>query len=78
VVRAERERAGGLAGKIWAPETSLVGREHDATEVTRLLAEYRLLTVTRPGGVGKTRLATEVARRVADQFPDGVCTWPPR
>ena len=40
--------------------------------LTRLLDDYRLVTVTGPGGVGKTRLATEVARGLADQFPDGV------
>jgi predicted ATPase/DNA-binding CsgD family transcriptional regulator len=49
-----------------------VGRERDTAEVTRLLAEGRLVTVTGPGGVGKTRLVTEIARRVTDQFPDGV------
>jgi non-specific serine/threonine protein kinase len=71
VTQAGREQAGRRAGKIVAPLASLVGREPDITEVIRLLAEYRLVTVTGPGGVGKTRLATEVARRVAGQFPDG-------
>ena len=72
MTRAEREQAGRRVGEIWSPLTSLVGREHDTTEVARLLKEYRLVTVTGPGGVGKTRVATEVARRMADQFPDGV------
>jgi predicted ATPase/DNA-binding CsgD family transcriptional regulator len=72
VSRPEREQAGRRAGNIWTPPTSLVGREHDTAEVTRLLTEYRLVTVTGPGGVGKTRVATEAARRLEDQFPDGV------
>ena len=40
-------------------------------EVAGLLEEYRLVTVTGPGGSGKTRLAGEVARRVAGRFADG-------
>ncbi|MGH3169411.1 MAG: ATP-binding protein [Trebonia sp.] len=57
---------------VWAPLTSFIGRENDAAELTRLLNRNRLVTVTGPGGVGKTRLATEVARRAEDWFPDGV------
>ena len=52
--------------------TSFVGRAHAVDEVAGLLEEYRLVTVTGPGGVGKTRLAGEVARRVAGRFADGV------
>jgi non-specific serine/threonine protein kinase len=51
--------------------TSFVGRAGALREVGDLLAEYRLVTVTGPGGVGKTRLADEVARQVADRFADG-------
>jgi len=52
--------------------TSFVGRESAVGRVAGLLGEYRMVTVTGPGGVGKTRLAGEVARRVAGRFADGV------
>ena len=51
--------------------TSFVGRTVQVGEVTGLLDDFRLVTVTGPGGVGKTRLAAEVARRVAGQLADG-------
>jgi predicted ATPase len=51
--------------------TSFVGGEQAVREVAALLEEYRLVTVTGPGGVGKTRLAGVVAGRVADRFADG-------
>ena len=51
--------------------TSFVGRESAVGKVAGMLAEFRLVTVTGPGGVGKTRLAGEVARRVAGRFADG-------
>ncbi len=51
--------------------TSFVGREAEVADVTGLLGEYRLVTVTGPGGVGKTRLAGEVARHLAGEFADG-------
>ena len=52
--------------------TSFVGRAGPAGEVAGLLDQYRLVTVTGPGGAGKTRLAGEVAERVAGRFADGV------
>jgi len=53
--------------------TSFVGRAAAIDKVAGLLAEYRLVTVTGPGGVGKTRLADEVLTRTADRFADGIC-----
>jgi predicted ATPase len=52
--------------------TDLVGRTAAVTELRALLDERRLVTLTGPGGVGKTRLALETATRSADAFPDGV------
>jgi predicted ATPase/DNA-binding CsgD family transcriptional regulator len=62
--------AGGVHG-FPAALTSFVGRTGPVDEVAGLLAEYRLVTVTGPGGSGKTRLAGQVARRVEGRFADG-------
>jgi predicted ATPase/DNA-binding SARP family transcriptional activator len=52
--------------------TTLVGRDGDVRELERLLVQARLLTLTGVGGVGKTRLALELAGRLVDAFADGV------
>ncbi|MFD9970007.1 LuxR C-terminal-related transcriptional regulator [Streptomyces sp. NPDC059017] len=52
--------------------TSFVGRRRETEEVKALLSTARLVTLTGPGGVGKTRLALRVARRVRRAFTDGV------
>ena len=52
--------------------TSFVGRAQVVDEVAAELGQYRLVTVTGPGGAGKTRLAGEVTRQVAGRFADGV------
>jgi predicted ATPase/DNA-binding SARP family transcriptional activator len=57
-----------------APQNATVGREQDLARVCRLLREpaVRLVTLTGPGGVGKSRLASCAAPAVADAFPGGV------
>jgi predicted ATPase len=52
--------------------TSFIGRETEVAEVEAALRAHRLVTLTGVGGVGKTRLTTEVAVRLGDEFPDGV------
>jgi predicted ATPase/DNA-binding CsgD family transcriptional regulator len=52
--------------------TSFVGRGRELDKLESLLARHRLVTVIGPGGSGKTRLATEVARRLLALFQDGV------
>jgi predicted ATPase/DNA-binding SARP family transcriptional activator len=52
--------------------TSFVGRHVEIGELSRLVSEHRVVTVTGVGGTGKTRLSVEVARRLLGRFPDGV------
>jgi predicted ATPase len=63
-----------LAGNLPVPVTPLVGRDHDAAAVGDLIRTQgvRLITLTGPGGVGKSRLAVEVAQRLGPGFQDGV------
>jgi predicted ATPase len=59
-------------GNLRPATTSFIGRESDVAELHAAVKAHRLVTLTGVGGVGKTRLATEVAARLADEFPDGV------
>ena len=63
-----------LAGALPVPSTPLEGRDQDVAAVERLVLEQgaRLVTLTGPGGVGKSRLAVAVADRLAPGFADGV------
>ncbi|MCT9084695.1 LuxR C-terminal-related transcriptional regulator, partial [Streptomyces fulvoviolaceus] len=59
-------------GQLPVETTSFVDRRSELAEGRELLARARLVTLTGPGGVGKTRLAARIAARVERAFPDGV------
>jgi hypothetical protein len=65
-------------GNLRPQTTSFIGRESEVAELQAAVKAHRLVTLTGVGGVGKTRLAAEVAARLADEFPDGVwfSSWP--
>jgi predicted ATPase/DNA-binding SARP family transcriptional activator/Tfp pilus assembly protein PilF len=67
-VAVARRRRGNLP----APSTSFVGREEERGEVATQVREHRLVTLTGPPGVGKSRLAVETARALEDECPDGI------
>jgi predicted ATPase/class 3 adenylate cyclase len=64
--------ADGHPTNLPAPLTSFLGRERELDDVARLMERARLVTLTGPGGTGKTRLALAVAERLRGQYPDGV------
>src|SRR3954452_1858147 len=64
--------ARGTLGNVPAEVTSFVGRRHEIAGIRRMLAANRLVTLTGPGGVGKTRLAQRVGTELRRGFPDGV------
>jgi predicted ATPase len=59
-------------GNLPRAATSFIGRESEVAELQAAVKAHRLVTLTGVGGVGKTRLALEVAERLRDEFPDGV------
>jgi hypothetical protein len=76
MTRPGQAAAGGapLAGALPVPATPLLGREQEAAALEGLVARagVRLVTLTGPGGVGKSRLMIEAARRLGPGFADGV------
>jgi predicted ATPase/DNA-binding SARP family transcriptional activator len=65
--RREESRKTNLRAEL----TSFVGRDDDVAAVRELITEHRLTTLVGPGGSGKTRLATETARTLISDLPDG-------
>lgn len=61
----------GVTGRLPAEVTSFVGRHEELGTLARLLRTSRLVTVSGPGGVGKSRLALRAAAEAAEGFPDG-------
>jgi predicted ATPase len=63
------------ANNLPVQRTAFIGREQEAAGLRQLLsrADIHLVTLTGPGGIGKTRLALQVAGEIGDQFPGGVC-----
>jgi predicted ATPase len=59
-------------GNLPSAVTSLIGRDAEVAEVEAAVRAHRLVTLTGMGGVGKTRLALEVAAQLVGEFPDGV------
>jgi predicted ATPase len=59
-------------GNLRPQTTSFIGRESEVAELQAAVKAHRLVTLTGVGGVGKTRLAVEVAARLVDEYPDGV------
>ena len=52
---------------------SFVGRERELDELRKLMCAARMVTLTGPGGIGKTRLALRTLATIADDYPDGAC-----
>ena len=69
--REQRRPEGGRKTNLRAELTSFVGKDADVAAVRELIAGHRLTTLIGPGGSGKTRLATETARTLLGDLPDG-------
>ncbi|HEU5474187.1 MAG TPA: BTAD domain-containing putative transcriptional regulator [Actinophytocola sp.] len=72
VVEVAPGERGRPATNLPAALTGLIGRDPAVAEVRALLGSARLVTLSGPGGVGKTRLGEEIATRMVDEFADGV------
>jgi serine/threonine protein kinase/tetratricopeptide (TPR) repeat protein len=80
IVARAGQRAGAApsVNNIPAQRTALIGREEELSRLEELIADpdLRILTLTGPGGIGKTRLAVELGRQMAHRFSGGACFVP--
>lgn len=76
LLAAEADVAPVVSGYLPHALTNLVGREDERLDVAQRLRQSRLLTLTGPGGIGKTRLAAAVAHEVVREYADGVWLIP--
>ncbi|MBR0755594.1 hypothetical protein JQ604_25720 [Bradyrhizobium jicamae] len=66
-------RTTAVLGNLPLLTTSFLGRDRELTRAGEILSNARLITLTGPGGIGKTRLALQLAAKLQDNYPDG--TW---
>ncbi len=71
-LQGKGERFASLPSNLPEPATAMLGRDADLSAVVDLLERHRVVTLTGPGGIGKTRMAIEVCQRLASRFLDGV------
>ena len=69
----ERDDSPPVVSQLGAPLNAIVGRENERVDLWAKLDRHRLVTLTGFGGIGKTRLAREVANEIANRFDDGAC-----
>src|SRR5271166_3944803 len=69
---APQSEANETPTNLPGPVSELIGRDKELAEIEALVANHRLVTLTGAGGIGKTRLAVAVARRLMPRFTDGV------
>ena len=65
-----------VAGNLPVPVSSFIGRERELQQITTALGQARMVTLTGPGGIGKTRLAVAVGEQLRDRFAAGVLFVP--
>jgi predicted ATPase/class 3 adenylate cyclase len=72
LLEGKGERLAALSGSLPDAGSPLVGRAADLAALSGLVRDHRVVTITGPGGVGKTRVLSELGRQLAPEFIDGV------